>query len=54
MSASGDRDQEQLLSFVGELYDAAGDPSLWQPLAPKLARYFDADSCLMQVANTKT
>ena len=45
-----DQEEERLLGFIDELYDAAIDPSLWQPMALKLARLFDSESCMMLMA----
>ena len=35
-----DGEEFRLLNFIGELYDAAADPALWQSIAMKLARLF--------------
>jgi len=51
--ARNDQSEERLLDFVGDLYDAAADPTTWQPLAPKLAGLFGSESCLLQIADTK-
>jgi hypothetical protein len=30
-----DREQSQTLAFIGQLYDAAGDPPAWAPMAAR-------------------
>jgi DNA-binding CsgD family transcriptional regulator len=46
-----DADDELLLDFIGELYDAAAEPARWQALAPRLARLFDSESCMLLTAD---
>jgi DNA-binding CsgD family transcriptional regulator len=40
----------RLSQFTDELYDAAVDPALWQPIALKLAQLFDSESCMLLMA----
>jgi len=51
--ARNDQAEGRLLDFVGDLYDAAADPSTWQPLAPKLAGLFGSESCLLQIVDVR-
>ena len=48
-----DRDDQLILDFIGELYEAVSEPALWRPLAPRLARLFGSESCLLLAANTR-
>lgn len=49
--AERDTEGERLLDFIGELYEAAADPSQWQQLAPKMARLFNSESCMLLTAD---
>jgi len=48
-----DREQSQMLEFIGQLYDAAADPVAWSPMAGRMAALFGAESCLLQVADLR-
>ena len=43
---------DQLLSLVGQLYDAALDPDLWEPVLANFNRYFDTAQTLLVIENT--
>jgi DNA-binding CsgD family transcriptional regulator len=51
---ANDREQTQMLAFIGQLYDAAGDPTAWAPMAAKMAAVFGAESCLLQAADLRS
>lgn len=51
--ASRDGEDQLLLDFIGELYEAASEPALWRKLAPKLAHLFGSASCMLLTANTR-
>lgn len=46
-----DVEDERLLDFIGELYDAAAEPARWQALAPRLAQLFGTQSCMLLAAD---
>jgi DNA-binding CsgD family transcriptional regulator len=51
---ANDREQTQMLAFIGQLYDAAGDPPAWAPMAARMAALFGAESCLLQAADLRS
>jgi DNA-binding CsgD family transcriptional regulator len=48
---SNNEEEPRLTHFIDELYEAAIDPALWQPIALKLARLFESESCMLLMAH---
>ncbi len=49
--AETDTEEICLIDFIGEIYEAAAEPAQWQAIAPKMARLFNSESCMLLTAD---